>query len=456
MKIKIHLFLFLSMLTQICCNAAEFYSSGSPDIDRMRAKVKESGTTADNYQRRALFLFVWLGSIQQQSADTHPFFDIDKAYYALEGKTIRAQGAAKEEAIRNICKVVDEGYQVMEKIFRTLKEEGPIYEPFTGDASDSPQGGDMEADWPMFQGNKHNTGYTEAPGPSTGELAWKFPVGLGWYARPAVEDGRVYVASPGMHTTSLCLDLDTASTPLILNDRIMLREINSHGGNDGQAKNLVYVDKKTGKTVSRKYAGHVDYRTQVAPAATNGEYTVYPFGVHDIYSAPAICQNLNRLICADVNNERKFWDFNVGDIDALAEPVMTESRVLQGTMEGYLYSLNLKSTRDTLIAWKFKAKGAINTAVTLDNGSVYFGSNGGVLYALKEEDGSLIWRTRVSAVEKGARKHFTVPLVAEGKMYVGGANKNLYCLDAAAGAILWETELTKAFWLPPWTVCFLA
>ena len=166
---------------------------------------------------------------------------------------------------------------MLEEIFRTLKEEGPIYKPFTGDPAGFPQGGDMEADWPMFQGNKHNTGYTKAPGPKTGELAWKFPVGLGWYARPAVEGDRVYVASPGMHTTSLCLDLETGeeiwkstqdhpllgiykypammSTPVILKDRIVLREVNSHGGNEGQARNLVYVDKKTGKTLSRKYAG---------------------------------------------------------------------------------------------------------------------------------------------------------------------------------------------------------
>ncbi|MHC4433496.1 MAG: outer membrane protein assembly factor BamB family protein [Planctomycetota bacterium] len=362
MRTRIHLLLFLSMLTQIRCHAAEFYSSGSPDIDRVRAEVKASRTTADNYQERALLLIIWLGSVQQQGADTHPFFDVDKAYYDLHWKVYHGAGQAKEEAIRSICKVVDEGYQVMEEIFRTLKEEGPIHEPFTGDPARFPEGGDMEADWPMFQGNKHNTGHTEAPGPKTGELAWKFPVGLGWYARPAVEGDRVYAASPGLYTTSLCLDLDTgeeiwkstqnhplmgiykfpaiASTPLILDDRIVLREINSHGGNEGQAKNLVYVDKKTGKTLSRKYAGHVDYRTQVAPVATNGKYTVYPFGIHDIYGAPAICQNFNRLICADVNNERKLWDFNVGIIDALAEPVMTESRVLQGTREGYLYSLN--------------------------------------------------------------------------------------------------------------------
>ena len=78
-----------------------------------------------------------------------------------------------------------------------------------------------------------------------------------------------------------------------------LREVNSHGGNEGQARNLVYLDKATGRALDRTYAGHVDYRTRVAPVATNGNHMVYPFGVHDIYGSPAICQNFNRLICAD-------------------------------------------------------------------------------------------------------------------------------------------------------------
>jgi outer membrane protein assembly factor BamB len=244
------------------------------------------------------------------------------------------------------------------------------------------------------------------------------------------------------------------SSPVILEDKIIYREVNSHGGNEGQARNLVYIDKKSGKTLARKYAGHIDYRTQVAPVASNGKFTVYPFGVHDIYGSPAICQNLNRLICADVDNNRKIWDLNVGDIDVLAEPVITEDRVFQGTTDAYLYALNLDGPRtqsqdpnfdisaSKRVAWKFKADGPVNTAVTLADGNVYFGSNGGVLYALNESDGSVVWETRIKSIEKGARKQFTVPLIVDGRLYVGGANKQFYCLDAATGKILWKTALT--------------
>ncbi|MCU0748519.1 MAG: PQQ-like beta-propeller repeat protein, partial [Akkermansiaceae bacterium] len=399
-------------------------TSHDADIDRAREEVGKTPTTAENYRDRSLLMFLWLAALQQQGADTYPFFDIDRKYYQFENVILGQQGAASEEALRGMSRTIDEGFAKLEEIQTKLLKDGTIFKPFTADPATAPTGGDMDADWPMFQGNKHNTGHTTAPGPKTGRLAWKFPVGLGWYARPTVEGDRVYVASPGMHTTSLCLDLETGkeiwkstqthpllgiykypaimSTPVIAGNRIILREVNSHGGNEGQARNLVYLDKKTGKTLARKFAGHIDYRTQVAPVASNGKYTVYPFGVHDIYGSPAICQNFNRLICADVDNNRRLWDFNVGDIDALAEPVMTADRVLQGTTEGYLYSLNLAGTKHSLVAWKFHTEGAVNTAVTVAEGNVYFGSNGGVLYALNESDGSPVWETRIDPVEKGA------------------------------------------------------
>jgi outer membrane protein assembly factor BamB len=458
---SIHALLFASLA--MLAEAAQ-PTSHDADIDRAREEVRTSPTTVENYRERSLSMFLWLAALQQQGADTHSFFGIDKRYYQFENALIHRQDAARDEALRGMGETLSEGFAKLEQIQRKLDADGMIHQPFEGDPAAAPKGGDMDADWPMFQGNIHNTGHTTAPGPRTGKLAWKSPVGLGWYARPAVEDGRVHVASPGMRNTSFCLDLETGkdiwkstqthplfgiykypaimSTPVLLDDRIVLREVNSHGGNEGQARNLVYLDKKTGKTLSRKFAGHIDYRTQVAPVASNGKFTVYPFGVHDIYGSPAICQNFNRLICADVDNEKRLWDFNVGDIDALAEPVMTEDRVLQGTMEGYLYSLNLAGTRHSLVAWKFHAEGAVNTAVTVADGNVYFGSNGGVLYALKEADGSLVWETRIDPVEKGARKQFTVPLVHDGKLYVGGANQQVYCLDATSGNIEWQTKLS--------------
>lgn len=461
--------------------SAQTYPSGDPEIDRVRTEVREQKTKQDNYKDRTKILYMWMSALQQQGANTYPFFDLDLRYRQLETKInntppfmewktqhsdaeeqdITKKNKEFQEAVEQICRTIDEGFARMEQIQTTLVEEGPIYSAFEGETEVS--GGDMNANWPMFQANKHNNGATTAPGPSYGREKWKFPVGLGWYARPVIEGDRVYVTSPGMRVTGFCLDLESgkeiwkssqdppifylykypgmASTPLIIGDQVVLREINSHGGNNGQARNLVYLNKESGATESRSYAGHIDYRTRYAAVTGNEDVVVYPFGVHDIYSTPALCQNLNRLICADAQNTTKYWDFNVGDIDALAEPVISGDKVFQGTMEGYVYALKLKGGRGhKLIAWKYKAEGSVNTALTVENGSVFFGSNGGVVYSLDEAEGSVNWKFKVAEPEKGARKHFTTPLIHKDRLYIGGADKHLYCLDAQSGALLWETE----------------
>ena len=472
MKFKKLSIIILVMFSIIASAQTKFVSSGDLDIDTMRQAVLEDPTQASNYEERALLMYLWMGSLTEQGADVSGLSAIDQKFHRLVGYN---RTKIDEQVLSQIGPVVDEGFTKLEQIQKHLLEYGTVFKPYQSDGKDFPEGGDMEANWPMFQANMHNTGHTEAPGPKYGRTAWKFPIGLGWYSRPVIEDGRVYIASPGMRTTSFCLDLNSGkeiwkstqqhpvfgvykypaimSTPVIQSDKIILREVNSHGGNEGQAKNLVYVDKKTGKTLNRSYAGHVDYRTRNAPIASNEDFVVYPFAVADIYSTPAICQNFNRLICKDKNNEKLIWDFNVGNIDAMAEPVMTEKRVFQGTMEGYLYALNLADVDAStyaiefddendkkIISWSFNAGGAINTSVVVHNGKVYFGTNEGVVYCLKESTGEVNWSTKVKLVEKGARKHFTTGVIEGGKLYMGSANKNLYSFDLSDGEILWQAS----------------
>ena len=454
--------LFLvSILVSTLSLSAQEYSSGDADIDKQRLEVQEEKTSEANYRERVLMLYMWMGALQNQGASTRPYFDLDTRYYELQSKVNNQTGRDYEKSMVQLCRTIDEGYAQMELIQKELTEKGPMFTAFEGETE--VRGGDLSADWPMFQANKHNNGSTAAPGPSYGRELWKYPVGLGWYARPVIEGDKVYVASPGMRVTSFCLDMETgdeiwkssqthplfgiykypgiASTPLLINDQVVLRELNSHGGNEGQARNLVYLDKETGKTEARRYAGHIDYRTRIAALTGNEDVVVYPFGVHDIYSYPAICQNLNRLICADAQNTEKRWDFNVGDIDALAEPLISGDKVFQGTMEGYVYALNLDGgMNEKRIAWKFKAVGSVNSSVEAVDGKVCFGANGGSVYCLNEADGKLIWEFEVEHPHGGARKQFTTPLTHGGHVYVGGADKHLYCLSKSDGSLIWKIE----------------
>ena len=67
-------------------------------------------------------------------------------------------------------------------------------------------------DWPMFQGGPEQSGFSPDPGPTSGEVSWKFPIGMSWYAAPAVENGRVYIASPGVTTLMYCIDEQSGET----------------------------------------------------------------------------------------------------------------------------------------------------------------------------------------------------------------------------------------------------
>ena len=452
-----------------------FFNCGSEDIDRVRKDIDHLPTDGKTFRERSILMYLWMGALQQQGADLRPFYDVDKVYWPLEATVNSSEGEELRKVHGLMGKLIDRGYKVLDEIQRTLIEKGPMFDAFESDGTGFPEEGDMNAEWTGFQGNIHNTGYSDAPGPRYGRQAWKFPVGLGWYCRPAIEGDRVYIASPGMRATCFCLDLETgeeiwkstqqyprfglymypaiASTPVLLDDRVILREVNSIGGNKGQARYLVYIDKETGETLERVHAGHVDYRTRLAPVASNGDYIAYPFGIHDIYDSPAICQNFNRLICADKHNRNKLWNVNIGDIDALAEPVLSDHKVIAGTMEGYLYGLHLKKldgdevltwqgNEDEAIAWSFQADGAINTRVTLAGGKVYFGSNGGTIYCIDENTGNQVWATIPGPVETRARKLFTTPRVDGDRLYVGSANKSMYCLDLNDGSLVWKRELS--------------
>ena len=158
--------------------------SGDSDIDSVIAEVKKEKTTESNFRERHLMLYMWLGALQQQGANTVSFYDLDKKYYQLERvvnksksffemstaheneKTIadNKQSRAYQEAMLQMCETIDKGFEHMEEIQKELTDNGPIFNPFEGETKVT--GGDMSADWPMFQANKHNNGSTTAPGPS--------------------------------------------------------------------------------------------------------------------------------------------------------------------------------------------------------------------------------------------------------------------------------------------------
>ncbi|MFC1766635.1 hypothetical protein ACFL6U_31730, partial [Planctomycetota bacterium] len=105
-------------------------------------------------------------------------------------------------------------------------------------------------------------------GVSTEYFQLSFPVGLAWESKPVVEGDNVYLTSPGVRNMLFTLDINTgkvidsakkiplpgsvysnpatASSPILLKDHVLLREMGSRG-NSGPAKEVVFINKKTGQ-----------------------------------------------------------------------------------------------------------------------------------------------------------------------------------------------------------------
>ena len=166
--------------------AGEAASSGNAEIDVVRKDVASSPTISANAARRLADLYRWYRVLWHQGYDMRAF---DEVRDALFQATSTAAGR----------KAVDEGYRILE----TIQNDGEKVPSIAGDEDSKTS----RTDWPLFHGiDSTQVGYSPDAGPSRGEMAWRFPKGLAWNARPHVEDGRVYLVSPSKDTLAYCLE----------------------------------------------------------------------------------------------------------------------------------------------------------------------------------------------------------------------------------------------------------
>ncbi len=444
-------------------------TSGDADIDHVRAEVRESKTTADNYELRGFLMKLWVVALQQQGAMMEDFMRIDQGLSRIVfWNTLHQGGKSQEytsEQMEKLTSLIDEGYTILESIQNRLSE-GNLEMPRAGSApadSKLSKPNSKPTPWPNYKGNPGRTGYTGSPGPRHGVNAWKFPVGLGWEARPVIEDGLVYTSTPGMRNIFQCLKIETGepvwttrqvvelmgdqlyntpsitSSPVVLDNSILVREMGSRG-NKGQTRHVVQIDKKSGKEIGQWVIGHVDYRNGYAPLAGNEDYTVGLHGKHDIEGTPPSAQGFNHVVCLDTKTGKRLWKYYV--TPTFAEPVIEKDRIWVGTRAGYLYCLKADGNHwegsSKRIAWNFQAGGAINRAVAIDDHAVYFGANDGIVYCLDRESGKLIWKEQVAEADPHAFRQFSTPLIHEGRVSIGGSDKQLHCLDAQTGKVIFR------------------
>ncbi len=445
------------------------YSSGDEEIDQVRREIETIPTDETNYLYRSTILRLWQNALQQQGGI------MEGRFTPLEtnGSLILSFENEEEQKkkITRYTKLVDEQALVLNSIQTELFEDpSKGLTPLAPDPETVTAPVKNEKSWPQYNGTLTNGGFNGNDGPVYGRVAWTFPIGLAWESGPVIDGDKVHLTSPGLRNILFTLDINTgavinaakqfpvpsgtytnpafASTPVLLKDHILLREMGSRG-NTGLAKEIAYINRTTGELEKETFAGHVDYRIGYAPLVANEQYMVFPFSVQNLEAKPPATQAFNHIICKDTRTGEQLRDVHVGH--TFAEPLLDNEDVFIGTQNGFFYSFkaSLKSeddkdrtvkAKEEVITWIFKAGGAINKKATSDANNVYFGANDGAIYCLDKGTGKLVWKFEVERPVAESFRHFSTPLIKGNHFFIGSADKNLYCLDVNTGKLLFKHQ----------------
>jgi len=136
------------------------------------------------------------------------------------------------------------------------------------------------------------------------------------------------------------------------------------------------------------------------------------------------------------------WMYYTGSLIVESSPVISNGVVFVGARNGNLYAVN---TANGQLKWSFSTGGISmeHSRPIINNGVVYVASwynidndkKPGSLYAIKESDGSQIWK---GLNDQG----FTSgPTYANGKLFINSDDGNVYAVDAATGSAIWKKQI---------------
>ena len=120
-----------------------------------------------------------------------------------------------------------------------------------------------------------------------------------------------------------------------------------------------------------------------------------------------------------------------------AELDPTNKRVFVGSSDHGLYAIRAE---DGTVLWRFETLGFVQCAPLYVPGedALYFGSNDGALYKVAAKNGQLIWRFMTNA--EVARR----PVLYNGLLYATNANDTVFALEPESGKLRWHQHRTPA------------
>jgi outer membrane protein assembly factor BamB len=118
-----------------------------------------------------------------------------------------------------------------------------------------------------------------------------------------------------------------------------------------------------------------------------------------------------------------------------ATPQVTGGIAYFGTLGGIVYALD---TEDGTTVWEQEVGGEVRGTPAYVDGVVYFGSENGRLYAFDAFDGSEQLSPLGETLENAAI--FSSPTYDGQRLYVVATNAEVFALDVERNAIVWRTN----------------
>ncbi len=166
-----------------------------------------------------------------------------------------------------------------------------------------------------------------------------------------------------------------------------------------------------------------------------------------VYQDGKLYFSFGKLVSAlNLNNNKVLWTKNLGwelneDYGALA---LTDNKLIVQTKRG-IQTLNAE-TGEKLWSYKlplyyiFAKEPNQVTPPVVAGDKVFFGSNDDNLYAIRIEDGKLVWRFKTQG------NIHSIPAVSDDKICFGTEDEDwsVYCLKASTGEILWRKQFATS------------
>lgn len=298
-------------------------------------------------------------------------------------------------------------------------------------------------EFPMFRGDRSNTGNVSDVGPESYKLRFSLP--LGGYCSPVIKYDHLYYASS---KAVWCYDLngtlvwkyDTGdlhwNTPLVYQGRVYA------AGDTGKVWCLSANATGQGTTTNHwTYTPPDTVASCTASPTTDGSRIFYSYGT-----------NSNGMVSLWMSNGTMAWNASLDASTSIeGSPAYWNGLVFTGAGDSYrrgsdyLYCFH---AQNGTLAWKFDASSPVCTSPAIEYGRVYFGGGDRRVYCLDALGSSgqpvKYWDYLTTAPIASS------PAVSYGRVYIGdeGRNAYFYCLDAygsgGSTTSYWRVSLTPA------------